>query len=37
MPGEDPETLRPPEAIAGLIVDLLSPGCEKQGELVVVK
>jgi NAD(P)-dependent dehydrogenase (short-subunit alcohol dehydrogenase family) len=37
MPGEDPETLRPPEAVSGLIVDLLSPGCEKQGELVVVK
>jgi len=37
MPGEDPETLRPPEAVSGLIVDLLSPGCEKQGELVVFK
>jgi len=28
MPGEDPESLRPPEAVSGLIVDLLSPGCE---------
>jgi NAD(P)-dependent dehydrogenase (short-subunit alcohol dehydrogenase family) len=37
MPGEDPESLRPPEAVSGLIVDLLSPGCEKQGELVVFK
>jgi NAD(P)-dependent dehydrogenase (short-subunit alcohol dehydrogenase family) len=37
MPGEDPESLRPPEAVAELIVDLLSPACEKQGELVVFK
>ena len=37
MPGEDPDSLRPPEAVSGLIVDLLSPGCEKQGELVVFK
>jgi NAD(P)-dependent dehydrogenase (short-subunit alcohol dehydrogenase family) len=34
MPGEDPESLRPPEAVAPLIVDLLSPGCSKNGELV---
>jgi NAD(P)-dependent dehydrogenase (short-subunit alcohol dehydrogenase family) len=37
MPGEDPDSLRPPEAVAARIVDLLSPACEKQGELVVFK
>ena len=35
MPGEDPETLRPPEAVAPEIVELLSPSCTKNGELVV--
>lgn len=34
MPGEDPESLQPPEAVAPLIVDLLSPACTKNGELV---
>jgi len=34
MPGEDPESLRPPEAAAPLIVQLLSPSCSKNGELV---
>src|SRR5580692_4739806 len=34
MPGEDPESLRPPEAVAPMILELLSPDCEKQGELV---
>jgi NAD(P)-dependent dehydrogenase (short-subunit alcohol dehydrogenase family) len=34
MPGEDPETLLPPDAVAPLIVDLLSPSCTKNGELV---
>ena len=34
MPGEDPETLQPPEAVAPLIVELLSPSCTKNGELV---
>jgi NAD(P)-dependent dehydrogenase (short-subunit alcohol dehydrogenase family) len=34
FPGEDPESLRPPEAIAPLILGLLSPECEKNGELV---
>ena len=34
MPGEDPQTLAPPDAVAPLIVDLLSPDCEKSGELV---
>jgi NAD(P)-dependent dehydrogenase (short-subunit alcohol dehydrogenase family) len=37
MPGEDPATLPPPEAIAPLIVELLSPGCEKNGELISFK
>lgn len=34
MPGEDPMTLDPPEAVAPLIVELLSPACTKNGELV---
>ncbi|MBV8978274.1 MAG: SDR family NAD(P)-dependent oxidoreductase [Alphaproteobacteria bacterium] len=34
FPGEDPETLAPPEAVAPLIVELLSPSCDKTGELV---
>jgi len=34
FPGEDPETLAPPEAVAALIVELLSPACTKNGELV---
>jgi NAD(P)-dependent dehydrogenase (short-subunit alcohol dehydrogenase family) len=34
MPGEDPNALPPPEAIAPLIVELLSPSCSKNGELV---
>jgi len=34
MPGEDPQTLAPPDAVAPLIVDLLSPSCEKNGERV---
>ncbi len=37
MPGEDPATLRPPEAVAPLIVELLSPSCEKNGELINFK
>ena len=37
MPGEDPQTLAPPDAVASLIVDLLSPSCDKNGELVVFK
>jgi NAD(P)-dependent dehydrogenase (short-subunit alcohol dehydrogenase family) len=35
FPGEDPETLPPPEALAPLIVEMLSPSYEKNGELVV--
>ena len=34
FPGEDPESLRPPEAIAPLILGLLSPERAKNGELV---
>jgi NAD(P)-dependent dehydrogenase (short-subunit alcohol dehydrogenase family) len=34
MPGEDPETLHPPEAVAPLILELLSRSCTKNGELV---
>ena len=37
MPGEDPETLPRPEAVAPLIVQLLSPSNEKNGELVTFK
>ena len=32
MPGEDPSTLKRPEEIAPLIVELLSPANEKNGE-----
>jgi len=35
MPGEDPESLRPPETVTPEIVELLSPACMKNGELVV--
>lgn len=34
MPGEDPRSLQPPEVVASLIVELLSPTCVKNGELV---
>jgi NAD(P)-dependent dehydrogenase (short-subunit alcohol dehydrogenase family) len=34
MPGEDPTTLEPPEAVAPQITELLSPSCMKHGELV---
>ncbi len=34
FPGEDPQSLETPDAVAPLIVDLLSPSCEKNGELV---
>lgn len=34
MPGEDPETLLPPQAVTPLIVELLSPACRRNGELV---
>ena len=34
MPGEDPKTLPEPQAVAPLIVELLSPTNERNGELV---
>ena len=34
FPGEDPMTLPAPEDVAPKIVELLSPSCEKNGELV---
>ena len=34
MPGEDPMTLQPPEAVAPAILDLLSPACTRNGERV---
>ncbi|MEX2643575.1 MAG: SDR family NAD(P)-dependent oxidoreductase [Acetobacterales bacterium] len=32
FPGEDPEALPPPESVAGLFVELASPGCVRHGE-----
>jgi NAD(P)-dependent dehydrogenase (short-subunit alcohol dehydrogenase family) len=37
MPGEDAETLARPDAVAPLIVELLSPGCDRNGEIVAFK
>ncbi len=37
MPGEDPETLPAPDEVAPLIVELLSPSCEKNGELIAFR
>lgn len=37
MPGEDPDTLPQPAALAPLIVSLLSPQCTQNGELVSFK
>jgi NAD(P)-dependent dehydrogenase (short-subunit alcohol dehydrogenase family) len=37
MPGEDPQTLEPPEAVAPALVELLSPSCTKHGELVTFR
>lgn len=37
MPGEDPQTLPAPESVAPLIVELLSPSCTRNGELVAFK
>ena len=37
MPGEDPATLVKPSELAPLIVELLSPSCTKNGELVTFK
>ena len=37
MPGEDPATLDPPEAVNPLILELLSSTCTRNGELVAFK
>jgi NAD(P)-dependent dehydrogenase (short-subunit alcohol dehydrogenase family) len=37
MPGEDPETLQPPEAVAPMIVEMLAPSFAKNGELAVFR
>jgi NAD(P)-dependent dehydrogenase (short-subunit alcohol dehydrogenase family) len=34
MPGEDPKTLQPPEMVAPLIVEMLSPSFTKNGTLI---
>lgn len=33
-PGEDPETVKDPEALTDLFVELALPSCEKQGEVI---
>jgi NAD(P)-dependent dehydrogenase (short-subunit alcohol dehydrogenase family) len=35
MPGEDPMVLQTPEDVTPALVELLSPSCTKNGELVV--
>lgn len=37
FPGEDPDSLEPPEAVVPLILDLLAPDCSKNGKLVSYK
>ena len=34
FPGEDPQTLRTPDEVAGLFVELASPTCTRNGEVV---
>ena len=34
FPGEDPQSLPPPESIAHLFVELASPGCQRHGETI---
>jgi NAD(P)-dependent dehydrogenase (short-subunit alcohol dehydrogenase family) len=34
MPGEDPSTLPSPDEVAPMIVDLLSPSCKRNGEII---
>lgn len=34
FPGEDPNTLPPPESVAGPFVDLADPACTRHGEIV---
>jgi NAD(P)-dependent dehydrogenase (short-subunit alcohol dehydrogenase family) len=35
FPGEDPMSVKPPEDVAPYFVDLLSPDCQRNGELVL--
>jgi NAD(P)-dependent dehydrogenase (short-subunit alcohol dehydrogenase family) len=37
FPGEDPDALQPPEAALPRILELLSPACEKNGELFAIR
>ena len=37
MPGEDPETLPPPEAVTETFIALASPQCDRHGEVVPVE
>jgi hypothetical protein len=34
MPGENPDSLQPPQVVSPLIVELLSPSNQKNGERV---
>ena len=34
MPGEDPMTLKTPDDVAGLFVDLAEPACRRNGEVI---
>ncbi|HYD64275.1 SDR family NAD(P)-dependent oxidoreductase, partial [Azospirillum sp.] len=34
FPGEDPNTLPPPESVTGPFVDLADPACTRHGEIV---
>jgi hypothetical protein len=34
MPGEDPSTLPRPEQLSPLVVELLSPACGRNGEVI---
>jgi NAD(P)-dependent dehydrogenase (short-subunit alcohol dehydrogenase family) len=34
FPGEDPESLPPPEALVPLFLEIASPRCERNGEIV---
>ena len=34
FPGEDPEKLKPPEAVTDAFLDLAVPGCARHGEVV---
>jgi hypothetical protein len=36
FPGENPDTLRQPDDIAGYFVDLAAPDCTRHGELVEI-